>query len=296
MIETGLAIARWLQFAASVLLFGAPAFAVYGLNADARASEQAWLKRLLMGASVVGIIAALMMLCAEAAEMSGEAAQAFDPATIWSVASGTNFGAVWALRLVLLCAMLGLALKFPVRAGIAALSVCGALVAASLAWLGHGGEGGSMLGVLHQGADVLHLLAASFWIGALVVLVHVLRAGDKPSAQYALTRFSGIGALVVATLVLTGIVNTWALTQPRPIGEAITTPYAMVLLIKLGLFAGMLVLAALNRWVLSPRLARASAEDATKALRRSVGAETVLAVLVIAAVAVLGVLEPPNAG
>ena len=294
MIETGLAIARWLQFAASVLLFGAPAFAVYGLNADARASEQAWLKRLLMGASVVGIIAALMMLCAEAAEMSGEAALAFDPATIWSVASGTSFGAVWALRLVLLSAMLVLVLASPRRVGLIALSVCGALVAASLAWLGHGPEGGAVLGVLHQGADVLHILAASFWIGALVVLVHVLRTGDGPSAHYALTRFSGIGALVVATLVLTGIINTWALTQPRPIGEAIATPYAIVLLVKLLLFAGMLVLAALNRWILAPRLA--GAEDASKALRLSVGLETVLAVLVIAAVSVLGVLEPPNAG
>lgn len=296
MIEAGLALARWLQFAAALVLFGVPAFALYGLNAEARASEQAWLKRIMMGASIVGVIAALMMLSAEAAEMSGEAALAVDPATIWSVASGTSFGAVWALRLVLLCAMLGLALAFPRRVGIAALSLCGALVAASLAWLGHGGEGGPGLGVFHQAGDVLHILAASFWIGALVVLVHVLRTGDRPNAHHALTRFSGIGALVVATLVLTGIVNTWALTQPRPIGEAIATPYAMVLLVKLGLFAGMLLLAALNRWVLSPRLANASAEDASKALRFSVGAETVLAVLVITAVAVLGVLEPPNAG
>lgn len=294
MIETGLAVARWLQFGAAVILFGVPVFALYGLNAEARAFEQGWLKRVLIGASVIGILAALMMLCAEAAEMSGEATQAFDPATIWSVASGTSFGAIWALRLVLVCAMLVLVLAFPRRAGLAALSVCGALVAASLAWLGHGGEGGPVLGVLHQSADVLHILAASLWIGALVVLVRVLHSGDGASAHHALTRFSGIGVLVVATLVITGVVNTWALIQPRPIGAAIATPYGIVLLVKLGLFAVMLVLAALNRWVLSPRLA--GAEGEAKALRRSVGAETVLAVLVIAAVAVLGVLEPPNAG
>ncbi|HWA00226.1 MAG TPA: CopD family protein [Caulobacterales bacterium] len=97
---------------------------------------------------------------------------------------------------------------------------------------------------------------------------------------------------------ITGIINTWALTQPRPIGDAIATPCATMLLVELGLFAGMLVLAALNRWLLSPRLAAASDEDASSlnALRQSIGVETAPAVLVIAAVAVLGVLEPPNAG
>jgi putative copper resistance protein D len=89
-------------------------------------------------------------------------------------------------------------------------------------------------------------------------------------------------------------------TAPRPLPEAAATPYAAVLFLKLGLFAAMLALAALNRFVLTPRLRLRSMHpgqtNATlRRLRWSVGLETALAALVIAAVAVLGVLEPPNA-
>ena len=298
MIEAGLALSRWLQFAAAALLFGVPAFALYGLDASARASAQAWMRRVMMIAGVVALAAAVLMLSAEAAEMSGDLSLAVDPQTVWAVVSATNFGAVWTLRLVLIAATLSLAFVFPrPPVGLTMLGVGGAAVAASLAWLGHGGEGGSWLGVLHRVADVLHLLAASAWIGALVMLGYLLVRGDADVAYRGLSGFSGVGSIIVATLVLTGVVNTVALTQPRPIMEAIATPYAAVLLVKLLLFVLMLMLAALNRFVLTPRLAAATPpSSAFGRLRLSVGAETVLAVLVIAAVAFLGTMEPPGAG
>jgi putative copper resistance protein D len=60
----------------------------------------------------------------------------------------------------------------------------------------------------------------------------------------------------------------------------------------------MLALAASNRWRLTPRLQAALASSgaigpALRALRASLFAETALAFLVLAIVAVLGILEPP---
>jgi putative copper resistance protein D len=121
------------------------------------------------------------------------------------------------------------------------------------------------------------------------------------AAAYGLSRFSGIGSLVVATLLVSGVVNAWALTAPHSIGEALATDYARLLLVKIALFAMMLALAALNRFSLSPRLAASAAtnEDASGAaivaLRRNVLLETGLAALVLLAVAALGVMEPPSA-
>jgi putative copper resistance protein D len=68
---------------------------------------------------------------------------------------------------------------------------------------------------------------------------------------------------------------------------------------KLVLFCLMLGLAAANRFVFTPALTRSLEHDGTQdlgALRASVLAETLLAVLVLALVAWLGVMPPPEAG
>ena len=69
-----------------------------------------------------------------------------------------------------------------------------------------------------------------------------------------------------------------------------------MLLIKVVLFAGMLVLAALNRFHLGPLLQRSLREGeyrvAANALRRSVLVELSAAVLIVGLVAWLGTLSP----
>jgi putative copper resistance protein D len=302
MIETGLALARWLQFASAVLLCGVPAFCFYGMSSAAFAAKRAWIKRVLLWAVAVALIGALFMLFAESAEMSGDIASAADAGTILSVASGTFFGAVWFVRLALLAILAIFIIGFDGSGDDRfVLAVFGSLFAASLAWQGHGGEGAGALGAIHRVADIVHILAASVWIGALMVLVHLLaRNAPGDAALYGLTRFSGVGPFAVASLVVTGLVNVWALAAPRPIVEAVSTPYAMVLGAKIALFTGMLGLAAVNRFAHTRNLAAAleepsKTERAVAAVRQSVLIETVLAIFVLIAVAVLGVLEPPNA-
>jgi copper resistance protein D len=105
---------------------------------------------------------------------------------------------------------------------------------------------------------------------------------------------------VVSVLVLSGLINAWVLIGPEHALEAFGQVYGQVLIIKLVLVAAMLGFAAWNRWKLTPLLRQAiagSGEDtAVRRLRLSVGAETALAVVVLALVALLGTLEPPMAG
>jgi putative copper resistance protein D len=136
------------------------------------------------------------------------------------------------------------------------------------------------------------------WIGALVVLARLtinalrqLSDRDLKILDHALSRFSGIGPIVVAALTLSGILNPGFLAS-------LTTTYGQVLLAKLVLFAAMIGLAVANRFWLAPRLQSAlqtgiGSEPATRALWASILAETVLAALVLAAVAWLGTLAPP---
>ena len=293
-MEIGLAVSRFMQFAAAATLFGVPAFVLYGPGREMTDRERAWLKGAIALALVTAWLGAIAMLLAQTWTMTGDAASAIDPASVWAVVTETYFGMIWSIRLGVLALMSALVVLLPRR--LLAVTICGGLVAGSLAWLGHGGEGVGLLGDLHRIADVLHILAASFWIGALIVLALVLRAGDRERSLGALTRFSGIGLPVVAGIALSGAINAWAILMPNDLDRLFATPYAVVLITKVALFGAMLALAALNRFVLAPRLGAAGDQAGSiAALRWSVGAETASAVLILVIVAVLGVLEPPGA-
>lgn len=72
------------------------------------------------------------------------------------------------------------------------------------------------------------------------------------------------------------------------------TPYGHLLLAKLALFAIMLMLAALNRYVLTPALIRRTAIEpgSLRHLRLSVRLELGLIAIILALVAYLGTLDP----
>jgi putative copper resistance protein D len=306
MLEAALLIGRFLQFAAASLLFGAPLFLLYGPSI----APTGTVRRLLIGAAVAAIAASLILLAAQTGEMTGNAADAFDPATAWVVASDTHFGAVWSIRSALIvCSLIALSMLAPGRLLWVSQSLLGGLMLASLAFTGHGGMGEGGLGQIHLVADSLHLLAAGVWLGALpLLLLLIVGAQRDPNANQAaligLVRFSAIGPVVVSVLVLSGLINAWVLIGPEraleALGQAYGQAYGQVLAIKLVLVAAMLGFAAWNRWKLTPLLraaiAGSSEQTALRRLRLSVGAETALALLVLALVALLGTLEPPMAG
>jgi putative copper resistance protein D len=107
-------------------------------------------------------------------------------------------------------------------------------------------------------------------------------------------RFSGMGYAAVALLIGTGLVNSWYLVPS--IWQLPGTLYGQLLIVKLGLFVAMLMLAAMNRFWLVSRLRAGDGSAQTKTtllrLRRHVIGEQLLGVLIIALVSVLGTLSP----
>ena len=71
-------------------------------------------------------------------------------------------------------------------------------------------------------------------------------------ARDATRRFSTLGTVSVATLMASGIVNAWILVGS--VHALFVTEYGRLLMLKLGVFAIMLVFAAVNRFWLTPRL------------------------------------------
>ncbi len=158
---------------------------------------------------------------------------------------------------------------------------------------------------IQLGADLLHLLSAGVWVGALVPLtVLVIRARRSPrladvqNLRFALQAFSSIGVWVVAVLVLSGIINSLSLMDRQDWRMSLTTLYARVLFVKLTLFFAMLGLATFNRYravpLLEIGLERGTASTGSLSrIRLSLIFETLLAALVLLTVSWLGTLAPP---
>jgi putative copper resistance protein D len=102
---------------------------------------------------------------------------------------------------------------------------------------------------------------------------------------------------VVATIVVTGLINSWFMVGIGNLSSLATTLYGQLLLTKLALFAVMLALAALNRFRLTPAfehsIAAADHRGALGALRKSLAFETACVTAILALVALLGTLAPP---
>jgi copper resistance protein D len=303
--------ARFFQFGGVLVMFGASLFYSYGGGRESGAFGRRWdwPHVIVLIAAGIAIPAAIWWLMAQTASITGSPQDAFNISVLWSVLSGTKFGQVWALRLgVLVLSLVLLCVWPPSRFHWVFQAILGSAAVASLAWTGHGAMNDGWLGAIHLGSDVVHLWAAGIWLGALVPLtVLALRSYGNPSKQVIrtthreLASFSGIGPAVIALLILTGLVNSWFTIGVSQWRALFTTDYGIALLIKLALFAGMLILAALNRFYLTPQLQDSigqeqPSETTLRRLRTNMIFETALAVLVIAVVSLLGTLDPPISG
>jgi copper transport protein len=132
-------------------------------------------------------------------------------------------------------------------------------------------------------ADVIHVAAASIWLGGLVALALALRSGAGAERATTLRRFSNVAVASAIALAVTGVFRAFA--ELDAVSQLWTTGYGRVLVVKTALLSGLLVLGWANRYRLIPRLAFNS-------LRRNVRGELVLFVGLVAAVALLTDLRP----
>jgi putative copper resistance protein D len=291
-----LAAARFCHFAAAALLFGLLAFPIYApVSGDLgrRAARAATRPVRLLAA--LALLTTVVVLAAAATNMTGQISTLADPATLWDVVQGTGFGRTWGLRLALGAVMVLLAWR--ARPDDRLLTGLAALFLVSIAYSGHSRMQQGALGWAHVFADALHLMAAGAWIGGLLALVLLIprltRSGQAATAVKMLHQFSGMGYFAVATLTTTGLFKSWLLVVD--LRGLISTPYGWTLMVKLILFAGMGSLALANRFWITPALQARPADPGPwlGRLKRQVMLELLLGLLVLAAVGLLGALEPP---
>jgi putative copper resistance protein D len=295
MSEVGLIVSRLLHCTATLTLFGVSIFPLYIYTKLRNASHLHWATTWWLAATA--FVSGLVWFASVTFNMAGK----LDLDAVWSVLSETSFGKVWMIRLILMIILVLATLKLKSPAGRLSWvfpTLCAGLLV-SLAGVGHTQMESGITHFIHIGADGLHLLAAGAWLGGLVSLFSLVARAVRTSspdwdaeASNAAIRFSGMGYLAVATLIVSGLINSWFLIgSPSNLG----TPYGQLLIVKLVLFGGMLGLAGVNRLLIVPKLIKANVGHQSRglaSLRRHIAGEQALGLAIISIVSALGTMQP----
>lgn len=298
---------RTLHFASTVMVGGILSFCHFVADPVGAAELpgadgfRRQLARLVWASLALALFSGIAWLMVLSADIAGETlTEALSAGVPWIVLTETRFGHAWIARLVIA----GLIAAEMARLGTTTLRssswsrVSVILLAACflglLASSGHAGATGGLIGGVHWIADALHLVAAGAWLGGLVPLALLLaaagRVADQASMQIATLaahRFSALGIVCVATILVTGIVNALILVGSVP--ALVETDYGRLLLIKIAVFLVMLAIAAVNLLDLRNRIHEARS---LHQLKWNALAEVWLGFVVIAIVGALGIMTP----
>lgn len=287
-------IVRFGIFAGLLLLVGGAALVsvLWPAGADVRL-----VRRLLWWAWGALLVGTLLGFGLQGAELSGGGLlDALDTGAVGDVLD-TDVGKVWLLRAAALLPVAWLlsqlrhATKTWWRVDAA---VFGLVLAATPAFSGHADSGRWV--ELAKVLDVLHVGAAAVWLGGLAVLLAGALRG--PDARSITERFSPIAFGAVVVVSLTGVGQS--IRQVTTL-EALETSYGRLLAVKVVLVLALIGVASLTRSALQGRLtfadpdvvpagpgAMATGEtDDVGVLRKLVGTEVLVALIVVAVTALL---------
>jgi copper transport protein len=310
--STDVLVTRWLAFLSVMTAIGLFVLRIAVARPVVRRLEGLSLRAVTVAFAVASVAALILVpVYLDVATSVDSLRSAFDVGALVPLFRVTAFGRSW-LDLELCFALFGAAAAVALwvdrperehRSVAELLATVGALFAAAAVLLvpglaGHAAQtaprGVSLL------LDWVHLVSGSLWLGGLVgliVLAAALPAERRVAAlAVCVPRFSNLAFVSVMLLLASGV---GASVVHLPILSALwQTGYGKAILVKAGLLAAAMALAAVNLLRSKPRLvaARARPEEgapAARLLRRMIGAEAVLVAGAVLAAAVLSSLAPP---
>jgi copper transport protein len=325
--DSAFAVVRAVQYAAIALGLGTLAFlllcwlpalrAVAGGDATWQAASDAFAaraQRILAAAGIAGLLSGAAALVLQGAVGQGSAFwDALKPDVVDEVL-GTRFGTAWGLGAVAWAVVLGaLAIQRPLprlqpaSVGATGLALPSPRVAAlalpllALAFLPAMGGHASVQSpvALLLGANVLHVLAMSAWLGGIAMLALALRAATArldPADRGRLlaatvSRFSSVAGIAIAVLLATGVVQ--GIVEVRTFAHLLDTAFGRAVLIKIAVALAIVALGAFNRQRLLPALRSATTPGrAGVLLRRTLRAELLLGLTALGATGALSTYAP----
>jgi copper transport protein len=145
--------------------------------------------------------------------------------------------------------------------------------------------------------DVVHLAAGATWFAGIVILAVTLpdvwqnkeRLDRLRVLSAVVSRFSRLAPIAIAVVAATGTINSiFNLESP---GDLVDSGYGITLTIKIVLFLGIVVLGAVNHFVVRRRLKNAAegdnSSDPYALFRKTIAAELVVGLLIVGSTGLL---------
>ena len=294
----------------SILMLGLffPAFRTFNQEGQPPAFAgqlNASVERWFFWGACVGVVAAILNLCVDVAEIQGRTIfGGVSAAMVWRFATITTVGHLSLLRLGALILTAGAMLvkgRWKWRLGLVtalAAAVCESLISHAAA------QPTGRIAVIT--VELIHILAASLWLGVLIHLLLARRAIESATdpAGSALVaevvrRFSPVAMTAVGLLGISGLYLVIRyLCTPAAVP---TTAYGLTLLVKLVLLVPLLYAGYVNYRIIRPglqTLRSGQSEKPRRALLRRFGKtlelEVTSGVLVITVAGILASVSPPG--
>jgi copper transport protein len=280
---------RALDFALILLVVGGAMALALVLRSTAP-ELRSRLFRILAGLSFGLVIAAALCIVLQGAVAGGFGlGEAFRWDTVHSVLE-TRFGRAFLWQIGLAVVVGAVALLASRSRRLDLLPLLALLLLPTITAAGHARTSGSWALLF----DVIHIAAASTWVGGLAfsVLALLLAGEDRwPLASRAVPRFSILAVLSVVTLITAGTLRGYQ--EVRAFHGLWDTTYGQLLLAKIALVLPLLALGAYNNRFAVPRLKKqiASVVEQRRFLRAA-GTELAIMAAIVGVTAVL-VTEPP---
>ncbi|MFI4992166.1 MAG: copper resistance CopC/CopD family protein [Solirubrobacterales bacterium] len=320
---TGIAfgVVRGLNYLTLALMIGGLAFvlvawqpgfaAVAGPEARWQAAARMFIRRmrwLLIVAVVLGVLVSMLGILLQGAFAAGVSLWASLKGTILESTLESRFGQVWGLRAIdwLLLGVLLLAARplgrRPPRAIVALLALGSVYLAMTPALAGHASIESPT--AVFFASEVLHVLAASVWVGGIACLLLALPAATRrlEGAERsrlllaALVRFSPIALGAVVVIAVTGVVQAYI--DVRSFHGLLDTTYGALIIVKVTLLLSLIGLGWVNRERVIPALKRLVGDGQSPGVmgalaRRTIRGELALMLTVFGATAALVSYAPP---
>jgi copper transport protein len=305
-------VVRALDYISLSLLIGTLAFLLVAVAPSVREDERLHaafagafnrrIRRILTLAVALGVVVSVLGVLLQGAEASGLSLWSSLKSNVISSTLDSRFGWVWGVRAIDWLAI-GAALiarrRFLARA---LVGLGAAYLVLTPALAGHASIQ-SPVAVFFP-VDVLHVAAASLWVGGIATIVFALSAATRtlelpqrtPLLLATLARFSPLALASVLVIAATGVIQAYI--DVRSLSALTNSTYGALILIKTLLLGLLIGLGAVNRERIIPALKRLAGSGATPGeigvlLRRTTRGELAGMASVFAVTATLVAYAPP---
>ncbi|MFZ4720344.1 MAG: copper resistance CopC/CopD family protein [Ilumatobacteraceae bacterium] len=245
--------------------------------------------RYLRTAWILALVSTFLFVGALTAQQTGNGLGSSLVPTAWTDALDTTSGKAAVLRFILLIAAVYVVMR-PERVidnttQVMALGPA-ALAVATLAF------SREEFGLIEWAAGAVHAVAMAVWLGGLLLLTRVVLAGPgDEDLVHAVRGFARISTPALIATVATGAVLLFRLDRGH-----LGSSHGLVLIVKTLFVSIMVFVGVAARQFINQRVARSSVMTAPLAtrLRRALGIEAVVGVVVLALTAWLLALTPPG--